>query len=122
MASEKKIVAIVDDDPEMRACMADLVSTLGYDAKTFDSAEAFLVCAPTSKANCVVLDIQLGDISGIELAHQLTAEGHRFPVIFMTSLDDERVLAQAVGAGGVAFLRKPFSAKILNDAIRTAIG
>jgi FixJ family two-component response regulator len=122
MSSEKKIVAIVDDDPEMRACMMQLVSTLGYHAKTFDSAEAFLVCARTSKASCLVVDIQLGDISGIELAHQLAAEGHRFPIIFMTGLDDERVLVQAARAGGVAFLHKPFSAKILNDAIRTAIG
>jgi len=122
MSSEKKIVAVVDDDPEMRASMVGLLSALGYCVKTFDSAEAFLVCAPTSEANCLVVDIQLGDISGIELAHQLTAEGLKFPIIFMTGLDDRQVLAQAAGAGGVAFLHKPFSAKILNDAIRTAIG
>ena len=120
--SEKKIVAVIDDDPEIRASMMRLLSAFGYGVVTFDSAEAFLVCAPTSKANCLVVDIQLGDISGIELAHQLAADGLRFPIVFMTGLDDKQVLAQAVGAGGIALLRKPFSAKILNDAIRTAIG
>ena len=80
------------------------------------------MCAPTSNANCLVVDIQLGDISGVELAHQLAADGFRFPIIFMTGLDDELVRSQAAAAGGVAFLHKPFSAQILNDAVRTAIG
>ncbi len=122
MSNEEKIVAVVDDDPEMRAAMVRILSALGYSAKTFDSAESFLVCASTSNANCLVVDIQLGDISGVELAHQLAADGIRVPVIFMTGLDDELVRSQAAAAGGVAFLRKPFSAQILNDAVRTAIG
>jgi FixJ family two-component response regulator len=121
MSSEQKIVAVVDDDPEVRASMVRLLSTLGYNAKTFDSAEAFLVCASRSSADCLVIDIQLGDISGIELAHQLAADGFRFPIIFMTGLDDELVRAQAAAAGGIAFLRKPFSAETLNDAIGRAI-
>ncbi|HEX5213271.1 MAG TPA: response regulator [Pseudolabrys sp.] len=122
MSSEKKIVAVVDDDPEMRAAMVSLLSTLGYSPKTFDSAEAFLVCAPTSKAHCLVVDIQLPDITGIELAYQLAADGIKVPVIFMTGLDDELTQVQAVGAGGVALLHKPFSAKLLNDAIGMALG
>ena len=79
MSNEEKIVAVVDDDPEMRAAMVRILSALGYSAKTFDFAESFLVCAPTSNANCLVVDIQLGDISGIELAHQLAADGIRVP-------------------------------------------
>jgi FixJ family two-component response regulator len=120
--SDKKIVAVVDDDPEMRASMMRLLFAFGYDVNTFDSAEAFLVCAPISKADCLVVDIQLGDISGIELVHQLAADGLKIPVVFMTGLDDELVRAQAVSAGGVALLQKPFSAKMLSDAVRTAIG
>ena len=122
MSNKEKIVAVVDDDPEMRAAMVRILSALGYSAKTFDSAESFLVCARTSNANCLVVDIQLGDISGVELAHQLAADGFKFPIIFMTGLDDELVRSQAAAAGGVAFLHKPFSAQILNDAVRTAIG
>ena len=120
--SGKKIVAVIDDDPEMRASMARLLSVLEYSVITFDSAEAFLACAATSKANCLVVDIQLGDISGIELAHQLAADGLSVPIVFMTGLDDELILAQATDAGGITLLRKPFSAKTLNDAIRAAIG
>jgi DNA-binding NtrC family response regulator len=73
MSKQKKIVAVVDDDPEMRAAMARLLSSFGYSAETFDSAETFLICASTSKAICLVVDIELGDISGVELAHKLAA-------------------------------------------------
>jgi FixJ family two-component response regulator len=122
MINGQKVVAVVDDDPEMRAAMATLLSSYGYRAETFDSAETFLICASTSKATCLVVDIQLGDISGVELAHQLAADGYSYPVIFMTGLDDEVVRKQAAAAGGVAFLRKPFPAKMLFDAIEKAVG
>jgi len=122
MTNGQKIVGVVDDDPEMRAAMASLLSSYGYRAETFDSAETFLTCASTSKATCLVVDIQLGDISGVELAHQLAADGFTYPIIFMTGLDDEVIRNQAVAAGGVAFLRKPFPAQTLCDAIKKASG
>ena len=122
MTNGQKIVAVVDDDPEMRAAMATLLSSYGYRAETFDSAETFLTCASTSNATCLVVDIQLGDISGVELAHQLTADGYTYPVIFMTGLDDDVVRRQAAAAGGIAFLRKPFPAKLLFDAMEKAVG
>jgi FixJ family two-component response regulator len=122
MSTEAKIVAVVDDDPEMRTSVARLLSAFGFIAKTFDSAETFLVCASTSNAACLVVDIQLGDISGVELAHQLTAEGFRIPIIFMTGLDDELIRTHAVDAGGIAVLRKPFATEMLIGAIKTAIG
>jgi FixJ family two-component response regulator len=117
-----KIVAVIDDDPEIRAAMATLVSAYGYGVETFDSAETFLTCISTCKAVCLLVDIQLRDISGVELAHQLTADNFKFPIIFMTGCDDPMVESQAVAAGGVAFLRKPFSARPLLDAIKKAIG
>ena len=122
MSNEKMIVGIVDDDPETRIAMARLLSALGYGAETFDSAETFLVRASTSKVTCLLLDIQLGDISGIELARQLATNGFKFPIIFMTGLNDEVIRSQAVDAGGIAFLHKPFPAKMLMDAIKLAIG
>src|SRR5262245_34951205 len=122
MAHRETTIAVIDDDPEMRAAMASLLSAHGYCPETFDSAETFLTCASTSKATCLVVDIQLGDISGVELAHQLMADGYSYPVIFMTGLDDEVVRRQAAAAGGIAFLRKPFPAKMLFDAIEQALG
>jgi FixJ family two-component response regulator len=71
---------------------------------------------------CLVVDIQLGDISGVELAHQLMADGFTFPIIFMTGLDDAIIQSQAVAAGCVAYLRKPFPANVLVDAIKKAVG
>jgi FixJ family two-component response regulator len=121
MTNGQKIVAVVDDDPEMRAAMASLLSSYGYRAETFDSAETFLTCASTSKATCLVVDIQLGDISGVELANQLVADGYTYPIIFMTGLDDELIRRQADAAGGVAFLHKPFPARMLFDAIEKAL-
>jgi FixJ family two-component response regulator len=122
MSNEKTIVGIVDDDFEICIAMARLVSEFGYGAETFDSAETFLVCASTSKATCLLVDVQLGGISGIELAHQLATDGFKFPIIFMTGLNDEVVRSQAADAGGIAFLHKPFPAKMLMDAIKLAIG
>ena len=99
-----------------------LLSALGYGTRTFDSAKTFLNCASTCEAICLVVDIQLGDISGIELAYQLAADGFRFPIIFMTGADDAAVRKKANAAGGIAFLRKPFSTDLLVDAINRAIG
>ena len=123
MPMQKTIVAVVDDDPEMRSAMVSLLSGFGYSVETFDSAETFLICASTSKAMCLVVDIRLGDISGVELAHQLAADGFKYPIIFMTGLDDGVIQSQATAvAGCVAFLRKPFPANVLVDAIKKAVG
>ena|GEM_PF-510619 len=121
MSNQQKTIAVVDDDPEMRCAMRNLLSALGYIGKTYDTAKTFLNCASTCEASCLVLDVQLGDISGIELAHRLAADGFRFPIIFMTGLDDEIIRKQAAAAGGIAFLRKPFSAETLAGAITKAV-
>jgi FixJ family two-component response regulator len=122
ISSPKKIVAIVDDDPEMREATAALLSAFGYGTETFDSAEAFLIAAATSQASCLVTDIQLGDISGVELAHQLKADGYKYPIIFITALDDEWIRSKVAAAGGIALLTKPFPANALIEAIVKAIG
>ena len=101
--------------------MTTLLSAFGYVIYTFNSAEAFLGVAATSKAKCLVVDIQLGDISGVELARQLADAGFKFPIIFMTALDDEAILRQAEQLGCVAYLRKPFAADLLIEAIVRAI-
>ena len=118
----KKIVAIVEDDSEMREALAALLSAFEYGTETYDSAEAFLIAAATSQASCLVTDIQLGDISGVELVHQLAADGYEYPTIFMTAFDDESIRRKAAVAGGIAFLTKPFPSNLLIEAIVKAIG
>jgi len=122
MSSPHKIVAIIDDEPEMRTAMAAIVSAFGYGAQTFDSAETFLVHASTCEAFCLLVDIQLGGISGVELAHRLAAKELKFPIFFMTGCDDPAIESQAAAAGGLAFFHKPFPAKMLIDAINKAAG
>jgi FixJ family two-component response regulator len=117
-----KIIAVIDDDPGCRSALVNLLNAFGYDTEPFDSAASFLDAAVKSRASCLVVDIQLGDISGIELARQLAAEGFDYPVIFVTALNDAHVRTQAVAAGCVAFLTKPFSAKQMIDAIGQAAG
>lgn len=121
-SDRQKIVAIIDDDPGMRRSIKTLLATLGYGTETFDSAEAFLNTAAKSKASCLLVDIQLGDISGVELAHQLAADGFKYPIIFMTGLTDDWIKWQVAAAGGIALLNKPFPARLLIDAINKAIG
>src|SRR6186997_452956 len=121
MPDSQKTVAVVDDDPEMRASLATLLDALGYRAETYGSAETFPVCAAACKACCLVIDINLGDITGVELAHQLCADGLKWPIIFMSGLVDDAIKTQASALEPIAFLQKPFRANDLIDAIKKAI-
>ena len=118
--STKKLIAVIDDDAGLRKSLKALLEALEYEVETFDSAEAFLVAAPRSIASCLVLDIELGLTSGIELARQLAAEGFKYPIIFITGRDHDDVRSRAKRAGGVAFLLKPFPARQLHHAILKA--
>jgi FixJ family two-component response regulator len=120
MAMQRNVVAVVDDDPGIRKAMAFLLSAFGYCTELFDSGRAFLEAAATSEASCVVVDIQLGDISGLDMGRRLAANGCKTPIIFMTALDDESVHRQAMDLG-VACPRKPFLADRLIDELVKAI-
>ncbi len=120
-SSMDKTVAVIDDDEGLRDSVEYLLSLCGYRTECFSSAEEFLSSVATCKAACLVVDIQLGDISGLELARQLIADGHQYPIIFMTGLTDESIRLQAEAVGGKAFLGKPFPAKMLIDAVKAAI-
>jgi FixJ family two-component response regulator len=117
MVMKRKLVAVVDDDPAMRMAMARLLSALGYGTELFGSGKAFLNAAPSSEAACLVVDIQLGDISGIEMSRQLAADGRKVPIIFVTACDDETIRREATEFGCVAYLKKPFSSDQLIEAI-----
>lgn len=117
---QPQVVAIVEDDPSMLTGIQRLLAAYGFMTEAFPSAEAFLERAEASEATCLLLDINLGGISGIELRRQLAASGSEVAVIFMTAVDDGRVEQEAVDAGCIAFLRKPFPARQLIEAIGKA--
>jgi FixJ family two-component response regulator len=99
-----------------------MLSSWGYLTELYASAEEFLSAAATSEAACVVIDINLGDISGVDLAIRLAAMGFKVPVIIITESQDEHHRQRAMDFGSSAFLLKPFPADLLSEAIRKAIG
>jgi FixJ family two-component response regulator len=120
MSIRRQVVAVIDDDPGMLKAIERLLGAKGFDVEAFASAEAFLAGAAASEATCLVLDIHLGGMSGIELRRRLAESGSRLPVVFITALDDEATRKEAMEAGCVAFLRKPFLSHLLIDAIEKA--
>jgi FixJ family two-component response regulator len=114
-------VAVVDDDPSMLKAAADLMEARGFSTSLFTSAEEFLDSGEAAYVDCLLLDIHLGSLSGIELRQQLSVSQPGLPVIFMTALDDEAIRQQALRVGCVACLRKPFPARELIDAIERAV-
>jgi FixJ family two-component response regulator len=121
MPTQRKIVGIIDDDPSMLTAAENLLDAHGFATKSFASAEEFLASGSTPKIHCLLLDIHLGGMSGVDLFHYLEAKGSGLPVVFMTALDNEAVRQQALAAGGVACLRKPFAARDLIGAIGRAL-
>ena len=121
-ADGRLLTAVVDDDPAVRNSLTRLLSALDYRTEAFGSAEEFLVAAPTAKPACIVVDINLGDTSGLELVRELSARGFRFPVIFISGVDDGIIQRQASELGCIAFLRKPFPADQLVQALKVATG
>jgi FixJ family two-component response regulator len=116
----KKIVFVVDDDIAVLRSLERLLNASGFSTEVFESAEAFCESAVPDHGLCVVLDVNLKTSGGIELRRRLTASGSTLPVIFVTANDSEHVRRTAIDAGCVAYLRKPFPAKSLFDAIDLA--
>ena len=112
-----RTIAVVEDDPSMLQGLSRLLSAHGFRVVRFTSAETFLDSVTQCEAACLVVDIHLGGISGIDLKRRLTSSGSDFPVIFMTAIDSEATRQEAVKAGCIAYLRKPFLARLLIEAI-----
>jgi len=120
MGMRRSVVAVVDDDPAMLRAAQNLLDASGFGTELFASAEAFLGRGADIQIDYLLLDIDLGGMSGIELRRQLTVSGSKLPVIFMTALDDEAIHREALMAGCIACLRKPFVVRQLIDAIGKA--
>jgi FixJ family two-component response regulator len=114
------IVVVIEDDASIRHSVARLLKREGIHNHTFASAEAFLESDSLQTATCLLLDIHLGGMSGIELQRRLASSGSKRPVIFMTARDDETTRKEAMAAGCIAYLEKPFSTAVLLDAIGKA--
>jgi FixJ family two-component response regulator len=121
IAAPSTVVIVVDDDAGFLKGVARLLAHNGIQSRTFASAEALIENGSAQTAACLLLDINLGGISGIELQRRLAASGSKCPVIFMTANDDEATRNDAVDAGCIAYLCKPFAAHDLLDAIRKAV-
>lgn len=115
------IVAVVDDDVSVRKSVERLLSASGFVTETYSSAEDFLRGAQTSKISCLVLDVNLGRMSGIGLWHHLKDHGVNLPVIFITAVENDTLKREAINAGCVGYLQKPFAGEALVTAINTAL-
>jgi FixJ family two-component response regulator len=120
MVKQSAVVIVVDDNCGFLKSVARLLSVHGFTARTFNSAEALLDDHEMQTVGCLLLDVHLGHISGIELQRRLAASGSEAPVIFMTALDDDATRKEAMDAGCIAYLRKPFAPELLLEAISKA--
>jgi FixJ family two-component response regulator len=116
------VISIVDDDEEVREATKGLVRSLGYTAATFGSAEEFLNSEQKYDTSCIIADVQMPGLSGVEMQRRLIAEGHRLPMIFVTAFPEDRVRASAMEAGAVGFLSKPCNEEHLIGCLDSALG
>ncbi|RAX37550.1 response regulator transcription factor [Rhizobium tropici] len=115
------IVFIVDDDVSMREALTDLFRSMKFDAEAFDSAAAFLEKANLNRHGCLLLDVRLPGVSGLDFQMQLERVGNRMPIIFMTGFGDIPMSVRAMKAGAVDFLTKPFKEQDILDAVAAAM-
>lgn len=121
MPTNRPVVAIVDDEPSVLRALRRLLDSYNFRTETFESAEAFLERDQIDDVSCIVLDINLDGMSGIEMRRRLAREGSTIPVIFITALDSAAVRKEAIEVGSAAFLSKPVSGQELVGAIQRAI-
>jgi FixJ family two-component response regulator len=114
------VISVVDDDESVRRTTKLLIESFGFTAALFESAEDFLRSDLLPKTSCLIQDVQMPGMNGLQLQSHLTAAGYDFPIIFITAYDDNDVRARAFEAGAVAFLLKPFSDELLLKTIRSA--
>jgi len=120
--AQRPLIAVVDDDHSIRESLGGLFRSVGFAAQGFGSAAAFLQSDDLPRTDCVILDVRMPGMSGLELQRRLVASHPDVPVIFMTAHDDARTRSQALSAGAVDYLIKPFSEEALLDAVRAALG
>ena len=123
MSSEhsSRLIAIVDDDQSVQSALQDLIESEGLSTVCFGSAEEFLHSGAQDEAGCLIADIRMPGISGIELQAKLKADRCRIPIIFITAHGDAKMRIQAMRDGAVEFLTKPFDNAVLLETVQAAV-
>jgi len=116
------LISIVDDDESLRSSLENLIGSFGFQTQGFPSAEAFLSLEQAQETACLILDVRMPGMNGLELQGHMVRERWQVPIIFITSHADEDAHARAIGAGAVAFLDKPCREEDLVEAIEAALG
>jgi FixJ family two-component response regulator len=120
--SSERLVSVVDDDERLRRSVSNLLTSVGFRVETFASAEEFLLSSHREQTRCLVLDLRMPGMTGIELLARLAVIDSRIPAIILTAHYDDEARRRALQAGAAAFLEKPFRGDVLLDAVRTALG
>jgi FixJ family two-component response regulator len=115
------MISVIDDDASVRAATNNLLGSHGYAVQMFASAEEFLQSAELNDSSCVIADVQMPAMSGLDLLKHMRALGNDAPFIFITAFPDESVRARALKAGAICFLAKPFAAPALISCVETAL-
>lgn len=120
--SSPPMITIIDDDESVRIATESLVRSLGFSARTFASAEDFLNSPLLGETACVITDVQMPGMSGVELQSHLRSKGDATPLIFITAFPEERIRRQVDAAGAIGFLAKPFEGHAMIECIDRALG
>ena len=115
-----RMIAVVDDDESVRSATVDLLLSLGFACEAFESAEAYLKWDAGNRMSCLILDVRMPGLGGLELQQRLTDQGRLVPIIFITSFPSGRVRRQAIKGGAICYLPKPYSDDELLRCIRLA--
>jgi FixJ family two-component response regulator len=115
------VISIIVDDASVRLATDNLVTSLGYVAHTFTSAEEFLLSAEMNDTSCIIADVQMPEMTGVELQSLMRSRGSCVPFIFITAYPEERIRAQVLHAGATCFLSKPFDGRTLIKYLDTAL-
>ncbi|PTD17058.1 response regulator [Sphingomonas fennica] len=115
------MIVIVDDDDSLRAATRSLVRSLGYEVHDYGNAEDFLASGDADRAACLITDVNMPGLSGIDLKHALAGRGCSLPVLLMTASTDENILDRAACCGAIRTLRKPFDCRDLIDTLEAAV-
>jgi FixJ family two-component response regulator len=119
--STLSVISVIDDDASVRVATNNLLRSHGYTVHTFASAEEFLRSAHLNDTSCVIADVQMPVMNGVELLTLMRTQGYGVPFIFITAFPDESVRARALKAGAICFLAKPFAAPTLIKCLGTAL-
>jgi FixJ family two-component response regulator len=117
----KHIISVVDDDESARRSTTLLVESFGFQAAGFESADSLLKSGQLQETSCLIVDVQMPGMNGLQLQRHLAASGYKIPIIFITAHDDKESRQQAMQAGADAFLSKPFNDDLLLETIRATM-